>query len=350
LRRIQRRNEDFNITQLGAIGADLVVTSKFFDSLWDKPVAELAEVGKAYILNNAGYDLRALGRLKEAAQPMQAALEARIALKDWKNAAVQAGNLSELYLTFGDTTPALEYANQSVDLADRSGDAFQRISKRTTLADALYQAGRQSEAKSLFREAEELQKEDQPDYLFLYSLQGFRYCDLLLSQGKYQEVLSLAETALQIALNGSKNLLDIALNNLSLGRAHLLQALQEGRQDFTQAAEHLKQAVDGLRQSGNQDDVPRGLLARAELYRVQGEFEKALRDIEEAMTIAERGEMGLHQADCHLEYARLYLARGKKEDARKCLDIAKEMVDKMEYHRRDKDLKEIEGQLKYHAS
>ena len=53
----------------------------------------------------------------------------------------------------------------------------------------------------------------------------------------------------------------------------------------------------------------------------------------------EAEEMRLHQADCHLEYARLYLAMGKKEDARKCLDVAREMVDKMEYHRRD-NLKE----------
>ncbi len=63
------------------------------------------------------------------------------------------------------------------------------------------------------------------------------------------------------------------------------------------------------------------------------------------MTIAERGEMGLHQADCHLEYARLYLAMGRNEDARRCLDTARGMVEKMGYHRRDKDIMEIEAQL-----
>ena len=68
-------------------------------------------------------------------------------------------------------------------------------------------------------------------------------------------------------------------------------------------------------------------------------------DLDEAMTITERGEMGLYQADCYLEYARLYLAMGEKEDARKCLDIAREMVEKMRYHRRDKDILEIDEQL-----
>ncbi|MCK5342707.1 MAG: tetratricopeptide repeat protein, partial [Candidatus Heimdallarchaeota archaeon] len=67
---------------------------------------------------------------------------------------------------------------------------------------------------------------------------------------------------------------------------------------------------------------------------VQGEFEKAQHDLDEAMTIAERGEMGLHQADCHLEYARLYLAMGEKEKAQEHMATAKEMIGRMGYHRR----------------
>jgi tetratricopeptide (TPR) repeat protein len=343
-RRIQRRGEAFNTKKLGAFGADLVVISGFFDSLWDKPVVGLTEADEGYVLNEAGIDLRALGRLKEATQPMQAALEGAIALEIWNNAAISASSLSELYLTIGDVALALEYANQSVDLADRSGDAFQRMSMRTTLADALNQAGSQSEAESLFREAEEIQKEDQPDNPFLYSLTGFRYCDLLLSQGKYQEVLSRAEQTIEW-VKTQRWLLDIALDYISLGRAHLLQTIKEGSQDFTQVAEHLNQAVDGLRQSGYQYYLPLGLLVRAKLYRVQGEFDRAQHDIEEAMTIAERGEMGRHQADCHLEYARLYLAMEDEDKAREHLAIARKMIEQMGYHRRDHEVKELEAKL-----
>ena len=343
-RRIQRRDKFFNNKKLGAFGADLVAISGFFDSLWDKPVAGLTEEYKAYVLTEAGFDLRALGRLKEAVQPMQAALEAYITIEDRRLAARLTGNLSILYLTIGDIARALEYANQSVDLADRSGDAFQRMSNRTVLADALHQAGRQYEAESLFREAEEMQKDRQPEYPFLHSLQGFRYCDLLLSQGKYQEVLSRAEHALEWAKNIGW-LIDIAVDHLSLGKAHILHALQEGSQDFTQVAYHLNQAVDGLRQAGQQQELPRGLLARAELYRMQGEFDKAQHDLDEAMTIAKRGEMGLHQADCHLEYARLYLARRDEDRAQEHLTIAREMIGQMEYHRWDREVEELEAML-----
>ncbi|NAS89268.1 hypothetical protein C4E24_05960 [ANME-1 cluster archaeon AG-394-G21] len=344
--RIQRGIAFFNLKKLGAIGADLVTISGFFDSRWDKPMLELTETDKGFVLNQAGFCLWTLGRLNEAVQPMQAALESRIAIEEWRGAAISAGNLSELYLIIGDITHAREYATQSVDLADRSGDAFQRISKRTTLADALHQAGSQSDAESLFNEAEEKQKENPFDYPLLYSLPGFRYCDLLLSQGKYLEVMSRAEWMIKTC-QPLDSLLDVALEYLSLGRAHLIQTLQEGSQDFTQAREHLNQAMGGLRQSGNQNYIPHGLFAMAELYMysAQGEFKQAQHDIEEAITIAERGEMGLHQADCHLEYARLYLAMRETNKAREHLDIARKMIEQMGYHRRDPEVEELEAML-----
>jgi len=190
--RIRRGDDFFNLKKLGAFGADLVTISGFFDSLWDNPVAGLTEADKGFVLNQAGSDLRALGRLKEAAQPMQAGLEVYIVQEAWRIAALVASNISELFLTIGDIAPALEYASQSIDLADKSGDASLRMGMQTTLADALHQAGRQHEAESLFHEAEEMQKDRQPEYPLMYSLPGFRHCDLLLSQGEYQEVLSRA--------------------------------------------------------------------------------------------------------------------------------------------------------------
>ena len=59
---------------------------------------------------------------------------------------------------------------KSVGFADRSGDAGERLTKRTTLADALHQAGRRDVALGHFREAEEMQAERQPVYPVLYSL------------------------------------------------------------------------------------------------------------------------------------------------------------------------------------
>jgi nucleoside phosphorylase/tetratricopeptide (TPR) repeat protein len=350
-RRTQRGNEAFSVNELGAIGAELAALSGFFDPPWHKPVDGLREGDKSFVLSEAGFDLRALGRLAESAQSMLAGLETHIAQQDWKNAAIGAGNLSELYLTIGDLKQALYYAKQSVELADHSGDAFMRLVNRTALADALHQAGSFGEAEAIFREAEEMQKARQPKFPLLYSVQGFQYCDLLLSQGKYQEVQSRAGQTLEWYKQAAgAGLLDTALDHLSLGRADLMQAqTQRVSEDplglFSQAATHLDRAVDGLRQAGQQDELPRGLLARAELRRVTGMLEKARRDLDEAFSIATRGGMRLHEADCHLGYARLFVASGEKDKAREHVAIAKKMIDEIGYHRWDGEVRELEGHL-----
>lgn len=92
--------------------------------------------------------------------------------------------------------------------------------------------------------------------------------------------------------------------------------------------------------------LPRGLLARAEVYRVTGALDKAQKDLDEVFTIATRGGMGLHLADCHLEYARLYLAKGDKAKAREHWEIAKKMIEEMGYHRRDKEVQELDVSLR----
>ncbi len=343
--RIQRGNEYFSSRKLGATGACLAALAGFFEKPWEKPVAALTEADKGYVLHEAGFALRALGRLKEAVEPMRASLEAAKKQEDWQNAAISAGNLSELFLTIGELAQALEYAEHSVEFADQSGDAFQKMGKQTTLADALHQAGRMPEAETLFRQAETMQKERQPSYSLLYSVQGFQYCDLLLGQEKCHEVKDRAGQTLAWVTT-QKWLLDIALDHLSLGRAHLAEAQQEGTADFLKAAEHVDRTVDGLRQAGVQEFIPRGLLARAALLRVRGEFDRSQRDLDEAMSIAERGGMGLHRADAHLEYARLHLAMGENPKAREHLATAKEMVGRMGYHRRDGEVVELEAELK----
>ncbi len=55
--------------------------------------------------------------------------------------------------------------------------------------------------------------------------------------------------------------------------------------------------------------------------------------------------MGLYEADCHLGYARLFIAQGEKEKARESWVKAKEMIERIGYHRRDKHVEEIERLL-----
>jgi len=192
--RILRGAEAYSTNKLGAIGSDLAAVACFFERPWTTLAPQLSAPAQAWLLNEAAFSLRALGRLTEALEPMRAGLDMRVKDENWKQAAISAGNLSELELTLGQVGRSVADAARSVDYANRSGDAFQRMSKRTTHADALFQSGQTDQATELFEAAEAMQAERQPQYLLLYSVQGFRYCDLLLApaeRGAWQVLLQL---------------------------------------------------------------------------------------------------------------------------------------------------------------
>nr|VFK13078.1 MAG: hypothetical protein BECKLPF1236B_GA0070989_10437 [Candidatus Kentron sp. LPFa] len=171
----------YSTNKLGAFGADLAAVAHFFVRPWRKPAPNLSDADQAWLLNQAAFRLRALGRLTEALAPMRAGLEMAIKQENWKNAARAASNLSALELTLGAVAEAVADGARSVTYADQSGDKFLRMAFRATHGDALHQAGAREEARALFVEAEGLQAEHQPQYPRLYSVQGFQYADLLLS-------------------------------------------------------------------------------------------------------------------------------------------------------------------------
>ncbi|HVT18381.1 MAG TPA: TIR domain-containing protein [Thermoanaerobaculia bacterium] len=369
-KRIRRGSKHFSLHQLGAFGSELTALAGFFERTWDRPASSLSPTSQGSVLSNAGFCLRALGRLHEAVQPMQSSLEKRIKDEDWVNAARGAGNLSELTLTLGEVAHARTYAEQSVELADRSGDDFQRSSKRTTLATTLHQMGKTGESAAAFAEAETMQVRSRPGTSLLSSLAGYHYCDLLLDRAEpeggaqlaclstdseaalrlrqvCQEVMKRTKQTLEIA-ESNHWLLDIAADHLSLGRAHLGLGLTAPQEDMDSelalAAEHLHKSVDGLRQAG-EDDVPLGLLARAALCRTQSDFAGATVDLAEALEIAERGSMRLHECDAHLEWTRLDLQRSDVESARTHLARARKLVDDTGYGRREREVAYLERRL-----
>ncbi|MEO0433896.1 MAG: hypothetical protein AAF151_19600 [Cyanobacteria bacterium J06656_5] len=383
--RIERKGENFSSDKLGAMGTDLAALTALFEMPFSRPNPNLTEEDQAFVLNKASFRLRALGRLAEATQPMQLRVELGIAAKDWKNAALNASNLSELYLTLGDVAAAVRVGEQAVELSDLSGDLFQRISKRTTLADALHQATRLQSSHRAFREAEALQAERQPQYPLIYSLPGFCYCDLLLERkllglgvgatrrsdqqtaasgvgngepsswlARCGEVRDRAEKALQW-VTPQNWLLDMGLDNLTLGRTYLLEATlrqetlvessspEDLRDLLQQATHHLDQSVSLLRQAGTQHHIPRGLLARAALWRVKSEarsqeseltaedyLEQANRDLSEVEQIAGRSNMLIFQIEAALERCRLALTMEDRAQARTELDETKALVKQTE--------------------
>ena len=171
----------YSTRKLGAFESDLAAIANFFDHPWDRPSTRLKPAAQGWLLNQAAFSLRALGRPRAALAPMRAGVAMAEKEENWRNAAIGAGNLSQLALTLGDVARAVADGARAVIFADRSEAWDLRMIMRTTHADALAQGGEKKKARRLFVEAEEIQKERQPEYPRLYSLSGFRYADLLLA-------------------------------------------------------------------------------------------------------------------------------------------------------------------------
>jgi hypothetical protein len=367
------REQFYSAKKLGAFDSDLGAIACFFEQPWAKASHALAESDQAWLLNLASAFLCALGRLIDAREPMRTAVEMCVKQQDWREAARNANNLSELELMLGEVSLAVRDAEQSVTYADRSGDAHQRCETRSTHADALHQAGLQVDALEIFREAEQMQREISLDCP-LYSVRGFKYCDLLLAAperaawqmivkrgdkrqrdvGGVQTCRAISQRAaqtLKVAEQYDLGLLDIGLDHLTLGRAALFAAVLE-RSESKTSKSIIENALGGLRRAGTMHHIPHALLTRAWLRFLSGAgtgFQSAQEDLDEAWEIAERGPMRLHMADIHLYRARLFYkvkpypwnkfedgreGRGAKDD----LDAAEELINKCGYHRRDEEL------------
>ncbi len=377
--RICRRQPDgepqfYAYHKLGAVGSNLKTISLFFDRPYETPVDVLVPSSRAFVLGEASGGLRAQGRLREALPPMRAGLRIIEAMQSWKWAAVAAGNLSQTELLIGDIDAAKTTAEKSVSLADRAGDAKQKIANRATYAAALRAADQLEKAEGLFADAERRQAEWQPQFPLLYPVNGYFYWDLLLTQDKAAEVRDRAARNLSHARQHA-NLLDVALTNLALGRALLALASPRGGrapsfETASEAAATLDKAVEVLRTSGELGWVARGVLARTAFRRAVGDWDGARRDLDEVDEIATLGPMRLYLCDLALERARLALARREAfapmnglvepsppsptlpdaaevtrlvEEARKELDAARTLIAECGYHRRDDELAELDA-------
>ena len=421
--RIRRGNEAFSLKKLGAHGSDLGAVACFFENPWSRITSVLDETDRAWLFHEAAVILHALGRLTEALEPMRAGLDARVKQGNGKQAAISAGSLSELELALGEVDKAIEDARQAVSCAAQCSDPHQPVTARTRLANALFQAGGIAEAEEHFREAEAMQAGGASPVPLLYSQRGFQYCDLLLteaeraawhvlgsmrvsrvgpgvpdetdfpatsmkartspSEGERDEVLSgkdagantrdayapriaacravskRAAQTLQWVEAAQMDILSIALDHLTLGRAALYTAILE-QSAICNCQSEIEAAVSGLRRAGTTHELPRGLLTRAWLRFFGGKragHGSAHDDLEEAWEIAERGPMPLFMADIHLHRARLF---GRQDDDGKGktekiaypwtspqhdLAEARRLIEKHGYLRRLPELEDAEAAL-----
>ncbi|WML89936.1 toll/interleukin-1 receptor domain-containing protein [Thiothrix lacustris] len=301
--RVQRGWEQYLFYKFSASSDSLSTLSSLFSIPWSHTANSISQDAKAALFNWVANDLSSLGRLNEAVIPMSLAAELRFKQRHWEEVELNFRNLSELHLFLGNINESIEYAEKSIYYGKRHGSMFSQMASLTTLAHSLHQASEMNKAKRLYQQAEQIQKNQRSYEPYLYSIQGFHYCDLLLELEESKEASIRITESLRInQIHREMSLVSIALTKLSHAQ------LFSKQQKWVKSLEKSDEAISHLHLSGVQKYLPYGLLARAALFRKTRDFDRARQDLQEVFDIAEPSGMRLHLTDYHLEMARLILA------------------------------------------
>ncbi len=202
-----------------------------------------------------------------------------------------------------------------------------------------------------FRKAEEIQRKKDSNKKFLYNMWGLWYCELLLDEEKFGEVLDRADWSMEYNTAGIKtreeglSLLRMAVEHFTMGQALLRLTLKEGTGRFALAEKHLIQAVDLVQRAGQFPHEPYSLMAQADFYRETGRWEDAREKLEQVRLMATHAQMLVHLADCHLGFAKLYSKTGEKTKGKASLNEARMLITRMGYGRRERDIAALERLL-----
>jgi hypothetical protein len=341
----------FSRRQLGAVSADLEAVAAFFEQPWNRLSSNLSPRDQAWLLSEAALRLRSLGRLSEALEPLQVSLKMDVESKKWKEAANRSSDLSELAVMLGQLTSAVDAGRRSIAFADGSGVNYWKMISRTATADALHQNGESAEAKGLFVRAEQIQARRKSGSPLLRLQPGFLYADLLLvpaERAVWQSVLkdSPVRTSASVPDNDqhpsisscaeaerrankwfewrktSDSLRTVALEQLTLARAHLYEAILSTKPRLTipKLSAEIELACAKLHEANSSDYLTKALLTAA-LFAgtLRGQLEETYRLLAETQQIAERGPMPLFLADVHLHRARLFRDRAELAKAAKLI-------------------------------
>lgn len=333
-----RQGKKHCLQTIGAISDDLAVLAHFFSEPWNQPSDRLNEYCQASILRSVGHRLRSLGRISESIIPFRKALDIYKKLGNNREIAIASTNLIEPYLTLGEVKKALKMAEAEIINVKFDEKPDRQLYRVYVYARALHQAGKKQNAQYFFIEAEKLQRQNNPVITYLAKLPGFLYSEFLLEdKSLLEEAMDRAKESLDVAKVEHSHLF-IGLSQLIIGRIYLRYHKNN------EAKRWIHEALASLRIANDQDHLPRGLFARAELYRYTCDFARARQDLQEVFDIAKPNGMRLHLTDYHLEMGRLLLAE-EQGDVHHHITEAERLINETGYHRRDGELADLKTKI-----
>ena len=238
----------------------------------------------------AGDEALNRGRYSDAYQQFQRAREIAETLGDKKQLALVQTSAGRLYRAHGDVDQAIELYRSALAIQEEVGDAFGRVQSLNAIGSSFARLGRLEEALAYFNRATEVAAPLKSPRLDRFLL-GSR-ASVLGSMGQHAQALPL----LLASIEGEENGYVRALRRRSIATAYLRLG------DPAAALDHAEMEIAATREAKYLDELPRGLILRAQIRETLGDVDGAVADAREAADLIEEMRRNLVPSD--------YLKRG----------------------------------------
>ncbi len=245
---------------LGAYETELNLCFEFFPNgdVTKNPLMSVTGNNR-YMLNNIGWCLMSLGRLREAVPFFERFTKLAVEAQDWENASSGYQNLAELHASLGALEESAEAARQALDLARKAEEKKHEMYSMEWFAWINHLLGNIEIANSNFLNAEKLEREVDSSIQYIYSNNGIQHADHLRRTGGLDYARLVTEANLQICEKGHFI--------KSISQCHrILGDLDFDAGSYESARGHYESALKIARSISHRQSLIEALLARGRFY------------------------------------------------------------------------------------
>jgi tetratricopeptide (TPR) repeat protein len=349
----------YSTNQHGMIGYDVEALSHYFQGRWAtlKEDIGLGSFDKTQAYAWSGLVLIGTNRLDDGCTLMERGLSHAKETRNFVTASRTARHLGFIRAVAGHRSQSIALARESITLLEEQRPALyrlidralvmmphQRMSSRANLGCVLHYFGELEEAEAMFRQAEGIQARA-TRYPRLRAIWGYRYADLLLDLGRFDEADDRFKAAM-VDPNEPKGwgegVFAEPLLQLGFVRSQIRQADHlDARREWHVAVAY----ANAFRGFGERDQkmrldvlVPSFRTALAGVARLSGNLDAAASEVQAARAAAKLAGSRLFNIEISVEEARILLARGQREDAARVLAEADSAEPGIAYRRRELEL------------
>lgn len=361
---IKQGEKIYDARVLGGHSTDIDAISSFFAEPWTILKDKLDEQKEAAIYAEASFALRSNGLISESIIPLIKAFNIEKTRLNYEEAAMAAGNLSELYLVIGEMDKAVKYANKGIEIAEKSNKVWRhywiQLAKK---ADIFSKIGKYDFANAYFRQAEYVQKNYDVESERLYGVLAFKKFDAYLTlieteiyvpyrikktllidnerRTRFYKHLGEYEKEVEVALKHDikyKRILHIALDKLIMMRINILKSILQYNSLNNIFEKELDEIINCLYESGRAEYIPYGLLTRSLYWNLLDNDVIMRQDIIKTQYIIRNKNFKLFEVDVLVEETYLNLLVGNKKVAERIIKSAKDQCVNVKYFRKIKEI------------